>query len=258
MLDSGDLAEAMRRVHQVSDVLDGDQRDVAAAGTAVADRRRAELRLAAAATASTRLQSAVAARGDAVRELLARTDALVAQADAKVVRLAEEQRVAAEAAAARRAAVAFARAAALESALPTATFPAATALAAAALAFAEGQLGKPYVWGATGPGAFDCSGLTGAAYAAAGLALPRTSRQQWFAGPQVQLPDLQPGDLLFWATDTSDPRTIHHVALYAGNGLMIAAPHTGAVVSVQAVYLDGFIGAVRPGVTTAGRSANLG
>ena len=60
------------------------------------------------------------------------------------------------------------------------------------------------------------------------------------------LADLEPGDLLFWATDPSNPATIHHVAIYAGNGYMIAAPHTGADVTLQRVYLDGFIGATRP------------
>jgi cell wall-associated NlpC family hydrolase len=115
-----------------------------------------------------------------------------------------------------------------------------------ALSAAREQLGKPYQWGATGPGAFDCSGLTGWAYAEAGVLLPRTSREQWSAGPHPGLGYLQPGDLLFWATNTSDPATIHHVALYIGNDQMIAAPHTGANVTVQPVYLDGYIGAVRP------------
>jgi cell wall-associated NlpC family hydrolase len=74
----------------------------------------------------------------------------------------------------------------------------------------------------------------------------------------VDLGQLQPGDLLFWATDVNDPATIHHVALYAGNGLMVAAPHTGDVVRVQQVYLDGYIGAVRPGVTAPPDPATVG
>jgi cell wall-associated NlpC family hydrolase len=106
--------------------------------------------------------------------------------------------------------------------------------------------GQPYVWGATGPDSYDCSGLTGTAYRAAGVTLPRTSREQWYAGTHVSLGELQPGDLLFWAYDTANPATIHHVALYAGNGLMVAAPHSGDVVKVQGVYLEGFMGAVRP------------
>ena len=88
----------------------------------------------------------------------------------------------------------------------------------------------PYVYAGNGPGTFDCSGLTRWAYGHAGVALPRTSREQWFVGPHPALADLQPGDLLFWANDVSDPATIHHVALYVGNGWMIHAPHTGDVV----------------------------
>ncbi|MCU1673748.1 MAG: hypothetical protein JWN77_1861, partial [Frankiales bacterium] len=121
-----------------------------------------------------------------------------------------------------------------------------TEAVARAIAEASAHLGKPYLWGATGPGAFDCSGLTLIAYRAAGIALPRTSREQWYAGPQVPLGDLQPGDLLFWASDRSNPATIHHVAMYVGDGQMVAAPHAGAQVRLQPVYLDGYIGAVRP------------
>ena len=68
----------------------------------------------------------------------------------------------------------------------------------------------------------------------------------------IPLADLQPGDLLFWASNASDPATIHHVALYAGDGLMVAAPHTGDVVKIQPIYLDGYIGAVRPGASLVG------
>jgi cell wall-associated NlpC family hydrolase len=116
----------------------------------------------------------------------------------------------------------------------------------AAIAAARAQLGKPYQWGATGPNSFDCSGLTGWAYGHAGVGLPRTSREQWFAGPHPGLGYLQPGDLLFWAPDTSNAATIHHVAIYIGGDKMIAAPHTGADVAIQSVYLTGYIGAVRP------------
>ena len=81
------------------------------------------------------------------------------------------------------------------------------------------------------------------------MSLPRTSRQQWFAGSQVPIGAWMPGDLLFWADDLANPATIHHVAIYAGSGTMYAAPHSGDVVKHQAVYLDGFIGAVRPAVS---------
>ena len=114
-----------------------------------------------------------------------------------------------------------------------------TAAAGAAILAAQSRIGTPYVWGATGPGAFDCSGLTGWAYQQAGILLPRTSREQWNVGHHVALADLQPGDLLFWAVDQNNPATIHHVAIYVGNNLMIAAPHTGSTVQIQPVYLNG-------------------
>ncbi len=104
----------------------------------------------------------------------------------------------------------------------------------------------PYIWGAEGPNAFDCSGLVQWSYAQAGLRLPRTARPQYRATKKVAFSDLAPGDLLFWANDTSDWNTIHHVAIYIGNGYMIAAPDVGDVVKVQRVYLDGFFGATRP------------
>ncbi|MCW2599309.1 MAG: hypothetical protein JWM02_1138 [Frankiales bacterium] len=249
VLDSGSIAEVAQRITQVKMVLGGDQRATATADHALAGRQDAEQRLAAAAAASTRLQTAVSARADRVRALLAQTDALLAAADQQVRDLADQQRRAAEAASAARAAATLARAQSLGGDLPAV---AASPLAAAALAFAQSQLGKPYVWGATGPGSYDCSGLTMSAYAAAGLRLPRVAADQWYSGPQVALADLQPGDLMFWADDLSNPATIHHVALYVGEGLMLAAPHTGDVVKIQPIYLDGYMGAVRPGVVISG------
>jgi cell wall-associated NlpC family hydrolase len=133
----------------------------------------------------------------------------------------------------------------------TATLPAGAAAANAvdaALQFAFNQLGKPYKFGATGGGGFyDCSGLTLRAYEAGGLRLPRTSVTQWNAGPHVlDKSALQPGDLVFYATDLSNPATIHHVGLYIGAGNMINAPHTGAVIRIQPAFRADYIGAVRP------------
>jgi cell wall-associated NlpC family hydrolase len=125
------------------------------------------------------------------------------------------------------------------------------AIAAAAIAAARSRLGVPYVWGATGPNSFDCSGLTQWSYAHAGITLPRTAAEQWNAGPHPSLNDLEPGDLLFFATDTSNPATIHHVTMYIGKGMMIAAPETGENVQIQPVYMTGFIGAMRPWATSA-------
>ncbi|GAC1439256.1 MAG: NlpC/P60 family protein [Mycobacteriales bacterium] len=247
VLQGHDIAEVLTRLQSVRRVVDGDQTARAAATHDVASRSRVEARLAALAARRTALQTAVSDRADQVRGLLAQTDALLAQADERVRQLAEDQRRAAAAAAAQRAAEALARAQRemLLSMIP-ATVPAPTQAAASAVAEATTHLGSPYVWGATGPAAFDCSGLTLTAYRAAGIALPRVAADQWYSGPQVALGDLQPGDLLFWASDVANPATIHHVAMYLGNGQMIAAPHSGDVVKVEPVYLDGYIGAVRP------------
>jgi len=99
---------------------------------------------------------------------------------------------------------------------------------------------------ATSTVGFDCSSLMVRIFSSAGRMLPRTSRQQWKIGVHVALADLQPGDLLFWANDLSNPGSIHHVAMYLGHGLMVQSPHTGGHVEVSAVYLRGLIGAVRP------------
>lgn len=118
----------------------------------------------------------------------------------------------------------------------------------AALQFAFNQLGKPYRFGGTGEsGFYDCSGLTLRAYQAGGLQLPRTAAAQWNAGVHVLDPNaLQPGDLVFYATNLSDPATIHHVGIYIGAGNMINAPHTGAVIRIQPAIRADYIGAVRP------------
>ncbi|WP_353944248.1 NlpC/P60 family protein [Streptomyces sp. HUAS MG91] len=107
------------------------------------------------------------------------------------------------------------------------------AKAAQALAFAKAQEGKPYVWGATGPGSYDCSGLTQAAWKAAGITLPRTTWDQVEVGTTVSLSDIQPGDLVFFYDDIS------HVGLYLGDGMMIHAPKPGAYVREESIYYDG-------------------
>jgi cell wall-associated NlpC family hydrolase len=126
-------------------------------------------------------------------------------------------------------------------------------VAAAAVQFAYSELGKPYKWGATGElGFYDCSGLMLRAYQKGGLTLPRTSREQWYSGPRVwNVADMQPGDLVFYAYNTADPATIHHVGIYIGAGNMIDAPYTGANVRITPFLRGDFIGAVRP---TAGRA----
>ncbi|GGO99361.1 C40 family peptidase [Wenjunlia tyrosinilytica] len=120
--------------------------------------------------------------------------------------------------------------------------------AAAAVAFARRQLGTPYVWGGDGPaeGGFDCSGLTQAAYRAAGIRIPRVAQAQYDAGPRLpKNTQLAPGDLLFFGTG---PGHITHVALYTGNGNAIDAPHPGAVVRIGPARTNSptFQGATRP------------
>ena len=109
----------------------------------------------------------------------------------------------------------------------------AAAVAQAAINFALAAVGKPYVWGATGPDTYDCSGLMLRAFQKAGVNLPRVSRQQFTAGGHLPARQAQPGDLLFLATDPTDPATIHHVMLYMGNDKIVEAPYTGAQVRVQ-------------------------
>ena len=109
------------------------------------------------------------------------------------------------------------------------------------------ELGKPYQWGGAGPGTYDCSGLTMDAWAHAGVQLAHWTGYQWESGPHVPLNELQRGDLLFFATDTADPATIHHVGIYISNGMMVDAPYTGAFVGIDSMYQPGgLIGAVRP------------
>jgi peptidoglycan DL-endopeptidase CwlO len=125
-------------------------------------------------------------------------------------------------------------------------------VAAAAIAFALHEVGKPYVWGAVGPNSYDCSGLMQTAFEAAGVTLPRVSWQQYNAGGHVPVRQAQPGDLLFYATDPSDPATIHHVMLYMGNDQMVEAPYSGKPVRVQPVswdYRELVPLATRPGTT---------
>ncbi len=98
---------------------------------------------------------------------------------------------------------------------------------ATAIAYAEEQLGKPYQWGATGPDAFDCSGLVMMAYRAAGIDIARTSQVQWTTEQQIPASQVQPGDLVFFAGADGTPTSPGHVGLVIGNGQMIEAYATG-------------------------------
>lgn len=104
-----------------------------------------------------------------------------------------------------------------------------------AIAFAKAQLGEPYVWGAAGPDSWDCSGLMMGAWQAAGVYLPHYSAAQYYAGTPISVGELRPGDLVFWGTSSS-PDSIHHVAMYIGDGLIIHAPRTGRPVEIDNMY----------------------
>jgi cell wall-associated NlpC family hydrolase len=112
--------------------------------------------------------------------------------------------------------------------------------------WALSQIGKPYVWGGAGPYSYDCSGLTMDAWAQAGVHLLHWTGYQWPSGPHIPLGQLRRGDLVFYATDTADPATIHHVGIYIGNGEMVDAPYTGVDVRIDSIYWPGLIGATRP------------
>jgi peptidoglycan DL-endopeptidase CwlO len=109
-----------------------------------------------------------------------------------------------------------------------------------ALGFAYGQLGKPYIWGAEGPDAYDCSGLTSRAWEHGGTAIPRTSQEQWRRLPHIPLNLLRPGDLVIYFPGAT------HVAMYIGNGMVIQAPRPGGVVKISPIAANPILGAVRP------------
>lgn len=126
--------------------------------------------------------------------------------------------------------------------------PGETAAESAAVDNEMSQLGVPYVWGGETPGVdFDCSGLVQYAYREAGVSLPRVAQDQYDAGPSVPPgATVEPGDLVFFGSGVDE---VEHVGMYVGDGLMIDAPHTGAVVRFDRVA--GFMPIV--GVTAPGQ-----
>jgi cell wall-associated NlpC family hydrolase len=200
-----------------------------------------------------RIQAQLAKQRHTIEQKVAQQQAFLAKLNTQVKQAVAEEQARQEAA--RRAALARKLAAARAAAAATAKAKAGTAssgtaasgAAAKAIAFARAQLGDPYQFGATGPDAWDCSGLTQASWRAAGVALPRTAAEQWYAGSHpASMTDLAPGDLVFFAYNLSDPASIHHVGLYIGDGLMIEAPHTGEVVRIASVNRSDYFGATRP------------
>jgi cell wall-associated NlpC family hydrolase len=124
---------------------------------------------------------------------------------------------------------------------PDIPIPTANTVGGQALQAALSKRGDPYVWGAAGPSAFDCSGLIVWAYAQEGIALPHYTGDLWNSGVHIPRNDLEPGDLVFFFADIS------HVGIYIGNGLMVDAPDFGLTVRVDPVYWNAYDGAVRIG-----------
>lgn len=109
-----------------------------------------------------------------------------------------------------------------------------------AVAYATAQIGKPYVWGAEGPGSYDCSGLTSQAWASANRPIPRTSQEQWRLLPRIAIQDMRPGDLIIYHADAS------HVGMYVGDGAIVHAPRPGRNVTLAGAGSMAILGVVRP------------
>ncbi|MGW6790038.1 transglycosylase family protein [Streptomyces chartreusis] len=124
-----------------------------------------------------------------------------------------------------------------------------TGTAAKAVSYALSQVGKPYIFGATGPNAFDCSGLTQAAWRAAGVSIPRTSQAQWSGLTRISPSNVRVGDIVVY-------KGAGHVALYIGGGKIVEAPRPGAAIRTASWrsgwYASNFVGVVRPGGSTLG------
>ena len=215
-------------------------------------------------TERARVDAAVEAQRAYMASLDRKVERLIAEERARLERIAaEEARRKREAAAAAAAAAAANKPGATtpgtdgdKLATPTTSKPAplSSVAHARALQIARGFMGKvPYLWGGTTPAGFDCSGLTQYCFAQAGIAIPRTSRQQFLIGARIGRDDvdaLMAGDLVFFGYDGDEGR-IHHVGIYSGNGNYVHAPQTGEMVSESSLLArierrGDYVGAVRP------------
>ena len=246
-------AGALQRVEAARGVADIFQRQAQAAYD---EQRRAAERADAARRAA---EAAVARQQEAVHGIeqeKRRLERSLGEAQARAARLARERQEALQRAEERRLQKALKAKAAKN--LPSGALTGSSRGAIAARA-ALRWLGTPYSWGggnADGPSygiahganiyGFDCSGLALYAWSKAGVRLDHWTGTQWTSGPHIPLDRLKKGDLVFFAHDTSDPDTIHHVGIYIGNGRMVEAPYTGARVRISSIYRNGLIGATRP------------
>ena len=250
---NADLFAGAAASSMVAEVFRGQAHVALQARQAAASRAAALKQAAQAAVAVQRtvLSTAKQTRGTLVRGLAA-ARARVNALEIAAARAAAERAAAARAAAARPAAAAAAARAGVASgagaAAPAWAYPDGAPASAGDIAadWALRQLGKPYVWAAAGPYSFDCSGLTMRAWEQAGVQLDHWTGTQWKSGPHIPIGQLRRGDLVFFANNTADPATIHHVGIYIGHGMMVDAPYTGVNVRIDTIDEPGLIGATRP------------
>ncbi len=232
LLAGGDPEELVQRASAIDQIalVHGDQ--------LIAIQAQREALLAAQQTAADQQAAALASLAK-VAAAKAAVDKVIAQEQAVLSHLQAQQRdaLAAQQAAAEAASRSLARAALAQGPATAGPVPSASGAAAAALSAAYSQLGKPYSYGAAGPNAYDCSGLTMWAYAHAGISLPHSAAAQMGYGTPVSRDELEPGDLVFFDDGG-------HVGIYVGGGDMIDANHTGGFVGVRPLY-GNYDGAVR-------------
>lgn len=236
MLDVSDPAQYLEGVHTVRRVLVSSSSVLAQAKAASRDADAASARAGAEASALTTAEQEVgrsAQAADAAAQAAeARVAALGTELDALLGRQGAGQTTASE--------LALELAAEADAASehePPVRYDA--ALEQKAVGYALAQLGKPYLWGGTGPDSFDCSGLAMRAYGAAGITLPHFAAFQYKASHPLTYSQLRPGDLLFWASDPKESGTIYHEAIYLGGQQMVQAPKTGWDVMVSNMWMWG-------------------
>ena len=248
LIGAGDPTEALRRLPLAKAVIEADLALVKRRQAAKAAVDQLNTQLQAKLVAQARTAQDLAAKEAEARAIAAQLDTKLRTMDKQVKRLIEEARAREEAG--RRTAFAQFMAGAQAGGRIAVDGTNAAPAAKRAVEIALAQLGAPYRWGATGPNEFDCSGLTSTSYARAGVPIPRTSKIQYAAlaarGQTVDVANLLPGDLVFYAYSPSNPATIHHVGMYVGKGLMVEAPYTGAFVRTASIWRRDLAGAVRP------------
>jgi len=251
ILTAKDIHDVLARTRYAQNVLRRDSLNLDIVGTARARVSQAGEALASQQARQVAAERALAAQRDEILSRQTQRRGILDSLNKDIARLVEQEKRRQEEERRRTAAAALAAARRRESA-PTnrggrSDLPPPGPSAGKALSVARQQLGKPYRWGATGPDSFDCSGLTLYSYREAGVSIPRTAAEQWYAGNHPDLAHLAPGDLVFFATNSNNASTIHHVGIYAGDGNMIHAPESGDVVRVSSIGRSDYFGATRVG-----------